>query len=92
MLVTGQRRESFGAPSAAVGQALTELARVRPNVDIVRHLHPNPHAIPTPPTVAGPVRIAVRYGGQPGPALPVRAASPRPAVEPCASAEAAVSR
>lgn len=51
ILVTGHRRESFGAPFDAVCAALAELA-VRPDVAIVYPVHPNPK-------VRGPVAAAL---------------------------------
>jgi UDP-N-acetylglucosamine 2-epimerase (non-hydrolysing) len=51
ILVTGHRRESFGAPFQAVCTALAELA-ARPDVAIVYPVHPNPN-------VRGPVAAAL---------------------------------
>jgi UDP-N-acetylglucosamine 2-epimerase (non-hydrolysing) len=48
ILVTGHRRESFGAGVERIAEALARLAR-RPDVSIVYPLHPNPN-------VAGPMR------------------------------------
>ena len=48
VLVTGHRRESFGDGFASICDALSELARARPDVAIVYPVHPNPN-------VQGPV-------------------------------------
>ena len=48
ILVTGHRRESFGAGVERIAEALARLAQ-RPDVSIVYPLHPNPN-------VAGPMR------------------------------------
>jgi len=49
VLVTGHRRESFGAGLRRICSALLEVARARPDVRLVYPVHPNPR-------VAGPVR------------------------------------
>ncbi|MDQ8757262.1 UDP-N-acetylglucosamine 2-epimerase (non-hydrolyzing) [Sphingosinicella sp. LHD-64] len=51
VLVTGHRRESFGAPFEAICAALLDLA-TRPDVEIVYPVHPNP-------AVRGPVAAAL---------------------------------
>ncbi|MFC0396824.1 non-hydrolyzing UDP-N-acetylglucosamine 2-epimerase [Paraburkholderia rhizosphaerae] len=42
LLVTGHRRESFGAGFERIGTALARIARARPEVDIVYPVHLNP--------------------------------------------------
>jgi UDP-N-acetylglucosamine 2-epimerase (non-hydrolysing) len=56
ILVTGHRRESFGAGFERIADALARLAK-RPDVGIVYPVHPNPN-------VSGPIRR--RLGGIPG--------------------------
>lgn len=51
ILVTGHRRESFGAPFEAICAALRDIA-ARPDVEIVYPVHPNP-------AVRGPVAAAL---------------------------------
>jgi UDP-N-acetylglucosamine 2-epimerase (non-hydrolysing) len=51
VLVTAHRRESFGAPLAAICEALATLA-ADPGLELVYPVHPNPN-------VAGPVRAAL---------------------------------
>jgi UDP-N-acetylglucosamine 2-epimerase (non-hydrolysing) len=42
LLVTAHRRESWGAPMAAIGAALADLARAEPDLLVVFPIHPNP--------------------------------------------------
>ena len=42
LLVTAHRRESWGAPMAAIGSALADIARAEPDLLIVLPVHPNP--------------------------------------------------
>jgi UDP-N-acetylglucosamine 2-epimerase (non-hydrolysing) len=42
VLVTAHRRESWGAPMAAISEAVAEIASVEPNVGVVVALHRNP--------------------------------------------------
>jgi UDP-N-acetylglucosamine 2-epimerase (non-hydrolysing) len=42
ILVTAHRRENFGAPLEHICSALVEIARRRPDIDIVYPVHPNP--------------------------------------------------
>lgn len=42
LLVTAHRRESWGAPMTAVGQALADLAEAEPDLLIIVPVHPNP--------------------------------------------------
>jgi UDP-N-acetylglucosamine 2-epimerase (non-hydrolysing) len=44
VLVTAHRRESFGAPMAAIGDGVARLARLHPDIAFVVPLHPNPAA------------------------------------------------
>ena len=53
VLVTAHRRESFGAPLAAVFEALETIARRHPDVELVYPVHPNPR-------VEGPARQRLR--------------------------------
>lgn len=43
ILVTAHRRENFGDPLQNICQALRELVKVFPNIDIVYPVHPNPN-------------------------------------------------
>ena len=52
VLVTAHRRESFGAPLAAVFAAVERLARTHPDLPFVYPVHPNPE-------VEGPARAAL---------------------------------
>lgn len=45
VIVTAQRRESFGAGLVAIRDAVLELARRCPEVDFVWPMHPNPHVV-----------------------------------------------
>ena len=45
ILVTGHRRESFGEGFESICQALAEIATMRPDVEIVYPVHPNPQVL-----------------------------------------------
>jgi UDP-N-acetylglucosamine 2-epimerase (non-hydrolysing) len=58
ILVTGHRRESFGAGFESICRALSEIAAARPEVEIVYPVHLNPH-------VREPVMRILGSGGHP---------------------------
>jgi UDP-N-acetylglucosamine 2-epimerase (non-hydrolysing) len=60
LVVTAHRRESWGAPMAAIGAALASLAQAQPDLLIVLPVHPNPQVRKALlPAVAGLANVLV---------------------------------